>query len=211
MVIKILSYIKSLFFCLRRFKFSVAIKIPVLIGFHTKVNVSRTSRIILSGKIHRAMLSIGNGGSAGVPTCKDSNFIMSKNAQLIINESCSFGEGVNIRIDSGILKIGQEVYFNKNSCIYCSSSIEIGDKCVFGWNNTLFDGTGHFLFCDGKEKSNIEPIKIGSSVWSASFVTWLKGSAILSGGGCRLWNTGYKTIFGGRDFALRCSSKNCKD
>ena len=96
------------------------------------------------------------------------------------------GLGVSLLMDQtipekkedGIIKIGENVYFNNFCSINSLCSIEIGDDCIFGENVRVYDHNHKFskktekIMKQGYSKG---PIKIGSDCWIGSNVTILKG------------------------------------
>jgi acetyltransferase-like isoleucine patch superfamily enzyme len=102
--------------------------------------------------------------------------------------SISIGENVQLRDHcqlrsgrNGILKIGNNVFFNNSCSINCLSLIEIGNDCQFGEAVRMYDVNHEYRdvtkliseqgYTDGK-------IIIGNNCWIGSNVTILKGVII---------------------------------
>ena len=100
-----------------------------------------------------------------------------KDSKLIIGKKFRTRNNVSFRIyDKGIVKIGNDCFFNDNCSINCQENIEIGNNCIFGPNVLLFDH-------DHDYKNNIKKfvkksIKIGDNVWIGANVMILKGVSI---------------------------------
>lgn len=105
--------------------------------------------------------------------------------KIIFGKNISFGKGSTFRKgfsiaieEGGVIRIGENVYFNNFCSINSLSSIDIGDGCIFGENVKIYDHNHRF---SEKEKKIMEqgysktPIKIGSDCWIGSNVTILKG------------------------------------
>lgn len=92
-----------------------------------------------------------------------------------IGPRCMAEAGTLLRAGTGMLRLGERIFFNRNCTVVCNESIEIGDKSTFGPNVCIFDHDhdqlhwNHFI---GK------PIRIGSKVWVGANVVILKGVTI---------------------------------
>ena len=104
----------------------------------------------------------------------DSSIIIGEDVQL--RDHCQLRSGRN-----GILKIGDNVFFNNFCSINCLSRIEIGNDCQFGEAVRMYDVNHEYRdftkliseqgYTDGK-------IIIGNNCWIGSNVTILKGAVI---------------------------------
>ena len=89
------------------------------------------------------------------------NFLILKNAELIINEN---------------------VFFNNSCSINCLHSIEIGAHTIFGEGVKLYDHNHKYDYSPEllihRDDFSVAPIRIGNNCWIASNVTILKGVTI---------------------------------
>lgn len=82
---------------------------------------------------------------------------------------------------TGKLKIGSNVFFNKNSSINCLKKIEIGNNVMFGENVHIYDHNhkydlGSILFKD--QGYSMKSIVIGNNCWIGTNVVILQGVTI---------------------------------
>lgn len=87
--------------------------------------------------------------------------------------------GLFLRVDSGILTIGDKCFFNTQVSITCLDRITIGDRCQIANNVVIVDhdhdyraGWGHY---------RTAPVTIGNDVWIGANAVILKGSSIGDG------------------------------
>lgn len=82
--------------------------------------------------------------------------------------------------DKGIIKIGNNTFFNNNCIIASHEKIEIGNNCSFGPNVVIYDHDHDFRAAGGKKegKYKTSPIKIGDNVWIGANAIILRGVSI---------------------------------
>ncbi|MEQ5318743.1 acyltransferase [Providencia vermicola] len=121
-----------------------------------KINPLR-SRFIGTVSIQRGQLCIGNG---------------------FIGRS-----GLFINIDSGIARIGNKVFINRNTSINCRQCVDIGNNTIIGENVKIYDHDHDYKAGYPKLRDQFitMPVTIGNNVWIGSNVTILKGVNIGSG------------------------------
>lgn len=84
-------------------------------------------------------------------------------------------------VNSGRLKIGENVFFNHNCSITCAESITIGNHCMFA-NNLVIIDHDHEIGKEGVTGTLIsKPIVIEDGVWCGANVTITKGVHIGTG------------------------------
>ena len=174
---------RTIWFNLKYFPFSVAIKLPVLIGNNVKICEMHRNAIVISGKekITPFMIKIGVGRAEGVSGARRGCLFLGENAQLIFKGNAQISEGILIRSTNGKILIGNNFYSNLNLSIICANKIEIGEDVLLGWDINIRDCDGHFVYING-ERSNIpKPVYIGDRVWIGAYVDILKGVSIGSG------------------------------
>lgn len=96
---------------------------------------------------------------------------------------------------AGIIKIGQNTFFNNYCSITSLNNISIGNDCLFGENVKIYDHNHKFNDLSKKIKEqgfNIGEVKIGNNCWIGSNVVILKGADIgdncVIGAGCVISN-----------------------
>lgn len=113
---------------------------------------------------------------------KNCVFSVASNSRVIIGHKNYFTNNIYLGVhDGGILKIGNNNFFNRGITIECLESISIGDNCLFGPNIVVVDHDHKFdnvnqLIC--KQGYRKESIQIGSDVWIGANVTICKGVKI---------------------------------
>lgn len=176
----LITNIKSFIFCIRYLPLSIAIKMPILVGFSFKIKkMKRGSILIETDKIHRNMISLGLGGTEGVVSNKGMLYI-DEGAKLVFKGNAMISAGCSVRLDKNAeCVIGNNlITMNKNSFLRCSTSIKIGNDVLIGWGVTINDNDGHNIVMDNRIKPKKGPIVIGNHVWIASHVTINKNSVI---------------------------------
>ena len=176
----IVSYIYSLFFCLRYLPFSQAKKIPILIHPKTKIGKLHKGDIIIRGRIWKAMIVLGFQGSRG--RCNKRTLVhVNKGAHMVFNGYARLAKGCSLLVEKGELVFGHGMKFNGDCCLICNSSIVFDDDVVCGWNVQFLTNNGHEIVIDGEEKEKIKPIKVGKHVWIGSDSVIGKGVVIAEG------------------------------
>lgn len=85
----------------------------------------------------------------------------------------------NLECHNGTLRIGNDVFMNKNFTLVCRSHIEIGNDCMFGNNVSIYDhdhDTRTIPFA--RDAYVARPIRIGDNVWVGCNVFIGKGVVI---------------------------------
>lgn len=108
---------------------------------------------------------------------KSFKIAIKKGAKLILGRNFRSRNNVSFRVyNNGVVKIGDNCFFNDGCSINCQKNIEIGNNVIFGQNVMLFDH-------DHDYKNNIsefvrKDIKIGNNVWIGANCVILKGVTI---------------------------------
>ncbi|WP_404836769.1 acyltransferase [Aeromonas media] len=107
------------------------------------------------------------------------NFNISK-AKVFIGKALRVRSGVSFNVTSGVLTIGNRVFFNNYCSINCHDSITIGDDVLFGEGVKIYDHDHVFSAATGvlKNEFTTSRITIGNNVWLCSNVVILKGVSI---------------------------------
>lgn len=180
MLNKILNLFYSIYFNLKYMPLSIAIKLPIIISYKTKIYHLKKGDIqIKSDNIEKFMIKIGFDGSSFVSE-NNSSINIVNNGKMVLGSRIKIAEGVNIYVDNGNLVIGNNVYINRNILVQCTNKINIDDYCLIGWNISLRDTSGHKVEKNGGKSSKKNEINIGKRVWIASDVTIVGNNNIKS-------------------------------
>ena len=108
---------------------------------------------------------------------KNFKIVIKKKSKLCFGIKFRARNNVSFRIyNEGVVKIGDNCFFNDNCSINCLKSITIGNNVIFGQNVMIFDHDH-----DYKNDLNMyitDEIKIGNNVWIGANCVILKGVTI---------------------------------
>lgn len=112
---------------------------------------------------------------SGIPKINASlRLSINKNGLLKVGKNFRCRNNMSFRISNGgILKIGNNCFFNDGCSISCRGNISIGNNVISGQNLLIFDHDHNY-----RENINdfiVEDVKIGNNVWIGANVIILKG------------------------------------
>ena len=179
----LLSIPNTLYFNFKAFPFNVAIKLPVLISYNTRIADVSKGSCMINADISRFMIKLNfTNGSDGVnQSLKNSGYIsIKKEGKLVFHGKANFASGVSLRVDKGTLTFGENFDCNRNCFFACRENIIIGDNVLFGWSVSVRDSNGHTIYNikDNSKDENTEAVIIGNHVWVGANVDILKGTEI---------------------------------
>ncbi|MEH0714127.1 acyltransferase [Vibrio owensii] len=100
------------------------------------------------------------------------------NGKVTIGERCTMRVGCHLNVSNGgIIKVGNNCFFNRNVSINSHGSITIGNECMFGENISVYDHD-HLINSDKnilKTEFVTKNVIIGNNVWVGSGAIILKG------------------------------------
>ena len=171
--VKFLSSIILKVNILKTIYYSLKFKGIVIIGFNTKLYISKKSRIIFSDKKSSLYLGVHFNSKQG--TVID----MHEDSVFIVGKSVSIHKGCKVVVRTGgVLRIGNNTYINEQSRLQCSLKIDIGNDCSIGWCTNILDTDLHGIY-EGNILLNPNlKVEIGSKVWICANVSILKGTKI---------------------------------
>lgn len=175
----ILSLPKTIYFNLKALPLAQAVKLPILIGWNTKIVAAKRGVIKFPNGCRPMMVRIGFAGSPSVPTDHKGQVSIYDGTLSFEGRAC-FAAGSTLD-NSGMMRIGKNFSSNKNAFVSCSKEVTIGDDVMLGWNVQIYDASGHTVYHNGLAKHSQAPIKVGNHVWLCSFSTLLKGASIGDG------------------------------
>lgn len=204
---------KTVYFCFRKFPVAVAIKLPVLIDFQTKL-VSLDGEVVVCGPLSRFMIRIGfDNGSCGVASNRCGFFINKRNCRIVFNGPAVFSRGVSLRTgQSGSIEFGANFFANQN--FMCSSGTEVcfGDNVLCGWNVSVRDSDGHDIMdSNGNVLNTSRPVRIGNQVWISSNVSILKGGGVADACVVGYGSLVTKTFFQKKSIIAGCPARILKE
>jgi acetyltransferase-like isoleucine patch superfamily enzyme len=109
--------------------------------------------------------------------------IRPQNGTIKIDKGVELASNVHLVTIGGNIRIGKQVYFNRNDIVISRSAIEIGNYCSIGPNVMVYDHD-HTFDSTKADQNNFktESVVIEDKCWIGSGVIILKGSHI--GEGC---------------------------
>jgi acetyltransferase-like isoleucine patch superfamily enzyme len=178
--LKSLNIISTIYFNFKLLPLKYAIKIPVLIGRHTKF-VSLKGKINIDAPIKRGMIRIGFG-DVGIIDNKYTRTLIELNGNIIFrgNTFCGYGSKICVG-ESGVLCFGTRFRIAANSSIICFDSITFGDDVLFSWDILVMDTDFHETIntlTDGVNRNVTKPIFLGNNVWVGTRCLILKGTKV---------------------------------
>ena len=195
MIVNQIAFLKTIYYNLKLFKFRDAMKLPLIIGRHTKVELKRGD-IILRSEAKPGLITFGIGGSPDL-YCFEShkNYLGVKDGGKIEFEGkAHFAIHTSCYAAGGGIFFGDKFSSNVGCRFSSAKGIEIGAECLVGGNVVIRDSDGHKVFdclSNGKKRyhEGEKPVIIGKHVWIGNNVSILKGVTI--GDGCIV---GYGTV-----------------
>lgn len=172
----IISIPNTIWFNLRAFPFSIAVKLPILIYYKVRVVNIHRGIILFPNGAKTFMVRMGYGGSKSIIE-HDHSIINIRKGHVRFEGTAGFAAGFSLDC-CGDLSFGKGFSCNKNAFISCSKEVRFGEKVMFGDNVTVRDSDGHTVYLNNEPKTSQRPILIGNHVWIASHAHILKGSVI---------------------------------
>lgn len=155
------------------------IKLPLLISNDVRVEGIRRGCVHIDD-IKSSAVEIGFASTKGIKRSGGS-LILGNEGLIHFHGTACMGAGTSIRVDRGILEIG-EGFISGNNCFFsCTKGINIGDGVLLAWNINIRDSDGHIVYYNGESVPSLKPVHIGNHVWIAACVDILKGAVIPDG------------------------------
>lgn len=180
-----ISILASLHVNFRVLPFHQAVKFPILIARHVKIDGKLSKDAIkLNGRIRPGQILLGFGGSVNslYTRTRRSYLSISGTGQIVFEGTARFSPQFTLIAKDATLKIGTDFSCNNGSMIICNCAITLGDNCMLGRDIEIRDSDGHYIIEKYENQEIIKPnersITIGNHVWICSHVTILKGVEI---------------------------------
>lgn len=137
-------------------------RLPWRLRYEVGLNAASTARRILVQATHlhcrvefQGPVYIGPGFSLFVPN----------NGSLIVGAGVQFRHGFVCEIHGdGVVRIGAESIFTNHALVQCTTTIDIGEQCVFAQSPMIVDGNHRFRDLDVPmldQGYDFRPIRIG--------------------------------------------------
>lgn len=101
---------------------------------------------------------------------------LSKNASVSIGKELVSRSDVTLRVEDGILSIGDKCFLNSNVSMTCMKQIKIGNGCQIANNVVIVDHDHDYK--NSLSLFNKEKVIIGNHVWIGANSVILKGAVI---------------------------------
>ncbi len=164
---------KTIYFNLKYFPISIAIKFPIFISHNVLLNKCK-GKIEIIGKITTGMIKIGYGDVPIFDRYK-SRTVWNVQGKIIFNGICNIGHGSKIGV-GGMLTIGNNFSITAESIILCDNDIKFGENVLISWNCQIMDTDFHSIYIDEVQQDPIGKINIGNTNWICSNVQILKNT-----------------------------------
>ena len=170
----------NLYFNFRLLPFPQAVRLPFFISYGVAVREIHRGTVILStDNISKYMISIGRGGSEGIPVSDRGGISFAPGARITFQGTAQFHKGSRIFLgDRAEVVFGDGFSANRNFLLYYDSQIRFGRDCMLGWNVQIFDLAAHRVFQNGREVSRSCEITVGDHVWIGAETRIVRGTVI---------------------------------
>ena len=172
-----LNLAKTLYFNFRVFDFKTAIKLPVWLYGHIRLEGLHRGCVVLQ-RIKMGGVKMGGGWETDV-FGRFNRYIsvLRLQGKLVLGNDIAMQQGVVLSVSkNAILRIGNNSAFNERVTIHSKVSITINDNCRIGWNVQIFDTGFHYMINKGKLAYRNAPVVIENNVWVGNGVSIMKGT-----------------------------------
>lgn len=177
------NWLKTFYLNFKLLPFRQALRLPILLYGAFDICVGRSAKInIKAGGGRFASVMIGNSYSrmCGKNIRPHLSHLAILGTLNLLGKTIFIGNGCNITIEKGAsLSIGNNVYINNLTKIYCYNEIAIGALTRLSWECQLYDTNFHYI---SDENGRIEradgKIKIGDGCLVGNRVSLQKGAVI---------------------------------
>lgn len=181
-IYKLLLLPKNIYFNFRVLPVEQAVKLPFFINYGVKIKEAHKGVIELKcDQISKYMISIGRGGSEGIPITSKGIVALGSKAKIIFEGTAQFHAGTRLWLDDDSKVVfGDGFSANRNFILYYNDEISFGKNCMLGWNIQIIDGNAHKVIDTGKEKDAKCTITVGDHVWIGAEVKICRSVSIES-------------------------------
>ena len=173
----LLSFPKTLYYNLRLFPLSVAIRIPIV--FHKNVRIKGMHRgCIIVENEKTAIANIGFFEGIGGDSSSHTVLDFRNSGELVLKGKCCIAKGSYVLADHSKICIGEHFHGGANLKVISRSSVIIGSDCLTAWDCTIMDSDGHDILENERVLNAPRPIVIGEHVWMGVGCSILKGAVV---------------------------------
>lgn len=175
--IKKIGIIKTIMLNFKLFKFSEAIKFPILVSKNTKIELLKDSKIVVK-TLKIGIIKIGFGDVGIFDFDRESTKIENKGT-IVFNGYANIGFGSKI-INEGYLEFGNDFVITAKTNIWCKKKIKFGKNVLISWDNLIMDTDAHHIidrYSNSKLNDDGE-INISDNVWIGCSSLILKNTFI---------------------------------
>jgi len=172
-----LKLAKTLYFNFRVFDFKTAIKLPVWLYGHIRLEGLHRGCVVLQ-RVKMGGVKIGGGWETDVFGGSNRYIsVLRLRGKLVLGNVITMQQGIVLSVaKNAILRIGNNTAFNERVTIHSKVSITISDNCRFGWNVQIFDTSFHYMINKCKLAYRNAPVVIENNVWIGNGVSIMKGT-----------------------------------
>jgi acetyltransferase-like isoleucine patch superfamily enzyme len=172
-----LKLVKTLYFNFRVFNFKTAIKLPVWLYGHIRLEGLHRGCVVLQ-RVKMGGVKIGGGWETDVfGRSNRYTSVLRLQGKLVLGNYIAMQQGVVLSVSkNAILRVGNNSAFNERVTIHSKESITINDNCRIGWNVQIFDTGFHYMINKGKLAYRNAPVVIENNVWIGNGVSIMKGT-----------------------------------
>lgn len=165
---------KSLYFNLKQFSMSDALKLPVYVSSNYRLK-SLAGKVILNGPFETGTVQFGMLEIGSYDKKSDVGIIDIKEGCTVTFEGKAlFGVGCRISMNpGGHLSFGDNFVVTAASVFICSNRISFGHSCLLSWEILFMDTDLHTILPSSSKK---EEIHIGDRNWIGCRCTILKST-----------------------------------
>jgi acetyltransferase-like isoleucine patch superfamily enzyme len=175
-IIREISFFKTLRFNFHYFKFSEAVRLPVVVSRHVLINCLRGS-MKLTGPVRSGFIRIGFQGVPVFDRYRSRTVWNVGGGKVIFKGRAEIGQGCRIG-SGGVLTFGDNFQITAETTIICEDSITFGRDVLCSWQCQIMDTDYHQIITDGGPRKVTSPVSIGDHVWIGSRVIINKGTEI---------------------------------
>ena len=182
----ILSFPKSLYYNIKWFPLSIAIKMPIFVRYNVVIKNCNKGRVILN--LDRSMIRPGivwiGFGDIGFYDIKYNRTVIDNRGVMLFYGKAFIGEGAKISCGkAGVISFGNNFRNSGGLTLCCEERVLFQDNVLVGWNTTIMDSDYHNVINLSKEKVSpkTSPIIVGKDAWIAIESVLLKGTSLPEG------------------------------
>ncbi len=174
---------RSVYFNLKYFRLSVALRLPVFIS--NKVKLLKTGgQIYLPESIHSGIIKIGFSAAEVFFDAKANKGTWHNEGLVVFKGNAVIGSGSRILVlPNAKLIFGANFWSTAENTINCHTHIEFGKNNLIAFRILFSDSDTHKIFLQSSHTliNEDKPISIGNDVWIGSNAIILKGCEISDG------------------------------